>query len=60
MTIDLSIVRYNDGRFEIIFKDSDTLEEITFSGNQALEDDEHALCERIAPACVYARYVRKC
>lgn len=56
--LDISIVTYNDGKFDVIFCDSDSGEEITFSGEQKIGSDDFDFINRIAPACVFTKYRR--
>ena len=57
--LSLSVCTYAGGAFDVIIRDPDTLEELTFSGERALLDDEFEFINRVAPACVFTRYVRE-
>lgn len=52
----ISVCTYKSGDFEVILKDEDD-NEITLSGNQKLSPEEFELVNRLAPACVFTRYV---
>jgi hypothetical protein len=56
--IKISITTFNNGRFEISFKDKETNEEISFLGNQSINDEELTFINKIAPACVWTTYER--
>jgi hypothetical protein len=56
--LSISVCTYKDGTFEVILKDSVTLEEVTLSGKQDVSDDELDFLNGRAPACVFTRYIR--
>ena len=55
----MSICYYNDGRFDVILRDKDLGDEVTLAGKQDLSTAEKALCQRIAPPCVYTSFLQE-
>jgi hypothetical protein len=53
----ISVVTYNDGKFEVILKD-DEGREVSFLGEQKLSEEDFEFVNEIAPACVWTRYRR--
>ncbi len=53
----LSIVPYNNGNFDIIFRHTESGQEITFSGEQELSPEDLEFAAEIAPPCVWTKYV---
>ena len=53
MNFRLSIVPYNDGKFDVIFRTDGN--EVTFSGEQKLTPEQLKFCAEIAPPCVWSK-----
>lgn len=58
MEIDISICLFQNGTFDVIFRDRSTHDEITLSGSHKLTDEQKEFAYRVAPACVYTKYLR--
>lgn len=59
MDVLLSVVTYNDGKFDVIIRDAKTDMEVTFSGNTPeITDEEFDFLNEVAPACVFTKYTR--
>ena len=58
MILTMSICTYNNGAFDVIFRDRKTGEEFTFSGHQKVGKEDFDFIGRIAPACVWTDYQR--
>jgi hypothetical protein len=56
--INLSLYTYQNGTFDVMVVDKATGEELRFSGEKKLTDQELEMVNRIAPACVWTGYVR--
>ena len=54
--IEISIVTYNDGKFDVMLQDPETFERITLSGEQTFNKEELEYAGRIAPPCVFSTY----
>ncbi len=48
-----SICTFNNGEFDIMILDPETLQEIIFSGKKELSEEELQMTLDIAPACVW-------
>lgn len=58
MILTMSICTYNDGKFDVIFRDKKTGREFTFSGEQKVNGKDFDFINQIAPACVWTDYQR--
>lgn len=58
MRMNISVCTYQNSDFDVIMIDKDTGEEVTLSGTQKLSDEEFALLNKLAPACVFTTYER--
>lgn len=58
MILTMSICTFNNGTFDVIFRDKATGEEVTFSGKQEVKGKQFDFINRIAPACVWTDYQR--
>lgn len=56
--ISMSFCTYQGGGFDVMVKDKATGEEVCFSGEQKLTEQELEMVNRIAPACVWTSYAR--
>ena len=54
----ISIVTYNNSKFDVIFRDNEG-NEVTLSGEQEVSEKELEFINNIAPACVWTRYRRE-
>ena len=54
----ISIVTYNNSKFDVIFRDNEG-NEVTLSGEQEVSEEELEFINNIAPACVWTRYRRE-
>lgn len=59
MKFEMSICTYQSGDFDVMLRDATSGEEVVFSGNKKLTDDEFDMVGRIAPACVWTPYESK-
>lgn len=57
--ITLSVCAFQNGGFDVIIQDPTTGEEVTLSGEQKLDDQQFAMIDRLAPACVFTTYERE-
>ena len=57
--IAMSICTYKDGKFEVMISDQETGKEITLEGKQDISEEVFDLINKIAPACVWTRYIQK-
>lgn len=58
MTLHISICPFQNGEFDVIFRDRATGQELTFSGTRKLTDEQLDFANRIAPSCVWTEYQR--
>lgn len=59
MILRLSVVTYSNGdEFEVIMKDGGG-REVTLRGKQKISDEDFALLNTWAPACVWTKYRRE-
>lgn len=58
MRLAISICTYNNGAFDVMFRDRDTGREITFAGEQLVKGEDFDFINEIAPACVWTNYDR--
>jgi len=56
MILSISICTFDDGTFDVIFRNKKTGEELTFSGAQKLSPKKFDFANQIAPACVWTDY----
>ncbi len=56
--IAISICTFNDGTFDVMIQDPETSREITLSGAQEINQEDHSFILEIAPACVWTKYSR--
>ena len=52
----ISVCTYQSGDFDLMLIDKETGEEVCFSGNQKITDEQLDIVERLAPACVWTTY----
>ena len=56
--IRISICTFQNGSFDVMFRDVATGREITFTGQRKLNEEEFEFADEIAPACVWTEYER--
>ena len=56
--IEISICPFNNGTFDVMFRDKATGKELVFSGTRKLTDEELGFVAEIAPPCVWTEYER--
>ena len=52
----ISVCTYQSGDFDVMLIDEETKEEVCFSGNQKITDEQLDIVNRLAPACVWTTY----
>ena len=57
MRMTMSVCPFNSGDFDVIIKDPDTDEEVILSGHQELSHEELEVLTKLAPACIWTKYV---
>ena len=58
MEIDLSFCVFNDGRLDVIVRDTSNGREFIFTGNQDISSEDFEFINEVAPSCVYTQYKR--
>ena len=59
MRMTISVCPFVGGAFDVIIKDTDTGDEVTLSGHQELTHEELELLTKLAPSCVWTKYVEE-
>jgi len=52
----ISVCTFQGGDFDVMLIDKETGEEVCFSGNQKITDEQLDIVNRLAPACVWTTY----
>lgn len=52
----ISVCTFQSGDFDVMLIDEETGEQVCFSGNQKITDEQLDIVNRLAPACVWTTY----
>ena len=55
----ISVCTFKNGTFDVILQDRETGEEVTLSGERQFDEKEFQFLDRVAPACVFTKYIRE-